>query len=115
MGTPQFDRDIQSAVEPDSVREAIAFTLRWYAVKSAAMAIDWSTRPKTRFRNSLSSVTGCDFSASMQMRAIAATVSTGYCPESDSAESITASVPSSTALATSETPARVGIGLGRLA
>jgi hypothetical protein len=75
------------------------------------MAIDWSTRVKTRFRNSLSSVTGCDFSASMQMRFIAATVSTGYWPEADSAESITASVPSSTALATSETSARVGTGL----
>src|SRR5947207_8029952 len=42
---------------------------------------------------------------------IAATVSTGYWPEADSAESITASVPSSTALATSETSARVGTGL----
>src|SRR6185312_7622598 len=110
MGTPQFRRDIQSAVDPDSVREAIAFTLRWYAVKSAAMAMDWSTRVKTRSRNSLSSVTACDFSASMQMRFIAAIVSTGYMPEADSAESITASVPSSTALATSETSARVGTG-----
>src|SRR6185312_14566833 len=111
MGTPQFRRDIQSAVEPDSVSEAIAFTLRWYAVKSAAMAIDWSTRVKTRFRNSDSSVTSCDFSASMQMRFIAAIVSTGYWPEADSAESITASVPSRTAFATSETSARVGTGL----
>ena len=42
---------------------------------------------------------------------MAATVSTGYLPVAVSAESITASVPSSTAFATSETSARVGIGL----
>src|SRR5450755_114220 len=108
MGTPQFRRDIHSAVEPDSVNDAMAFTFKWYAVKSAAIAIDWSTRVKTRSRNSLSSVTGCDFSASMQMRFMAAMVSTGYMPDADSAESSTASVPSRIALATSETSARVG-------
>jgi hypothetical protein len=43
--------------------------------------------------------------------AMASTVSTGYLPAAVSAESITASVPSSTALATSETSARVGTGL----
>src|SRR5438105_1415546 len=111
MGTPQFRRDIHSAVEPDSVSEAMAFTLRWYAVKSAAMAMDWSTRLNTRSRKSRSRATAWDFSASTQMRFMAATVSTGYWPEADSADSITASVPSSTALATSETSARVGTGL----
>ncbi len=44
------------------------------------------------------------------MRAIASTVSTGYFPLAVSAESITASVPSRTAFATSETSARVGTG-----
>ena len=52
-----------------------------------------------------------DFSASTQICAIDSTVSTGYLPAAVSAESITASVPSSTALATSETSARVGTGL----
>ena len=36
---------------------------------------------------------------------------TGYFPEADSAESITASLPSRTALATSDASARVGRGL----
>ena len=42
---------------------------------------------------------------------MASIASTGYFPLADSADSITASVPSSTALATSDTSARVGIGL----
>ena len=41
---------------------------------------------------------------------MAVTVSTGYLPAAVSADSITASVPSSTALATSEISARVGTG-----
>ena len=45
------------------------------------------------------------------MRAIMETACTGYLPTADSPESITASVPSYTALATSETSARVGRGL----
>ena len=42
--------------------------------------------------------------------AIARTASTGCCPTLDSADSITADVPSITALATSVTSARVGSG-----
>lgn len=42
------------------------------------------------------------------MRAIVLTVSTGYLPTEDSADSITASAPSRIALATSEASARVG-------
>ncbi len=45
------------------------------------------------------------------MLAISSTVSSGYLPAAVSALSITASVPSSTALATSLTSARVGTGL----
>mmetsp|Transcript_54403 Transcript_54403/g.124018 ORF Transcript_54403/g.124018 Transcript_54403/m.124018 type:complete len:278 (+) Transcript_54403:418-1251(+) len=41
---------------------------------------------------------------------IISTDSTGYCPFADSPESITASAPSNTALVTSETSARVGLG-----
>ncbi len=44
------------------------------------------------------------------MRAIVSTASTGYFPAADSAESITPSVPSRIALATSEASARVGRG-----
>ena len=44
------------------------------------------------------------------MRAIVATAATGSWPTAVSAESITASAPSITALATSETSARVGRG-----
>ena len=47
----------------------------------------------------------------MTTRWTACTVSNGYWPAAVSADNITASVPSSTALATSETSARVGIGL----
>ena len=49
-------------------------------------------------------------SASLTIRAIIATDSTGYLPTAVSPDSITASVPSKTALATSETSARVGRG-----
>src|SRR5438067_1937286 len=42
------------------------------------MAIDWSTRVKTRFRNSWSSESGCVCSASRQTRSIASITSTGY-------------------------------------
>ena len=50
-------------------------------------------------------------SAPSHTRAIACTVSTGKLPAAVSADSMTASVPSNTALATSITSARVGIGL----
>ena len=45
------------------------------------------------------------------MRFIIATASSGYWPEALSADSITASAPSNTAVATSETSARVGTGV----
>ena len=53
---------------------------------------------------------GC-FSISRMMRDIASTASRGYCPAAVSAESITASVPSRIAFATSLASARVGRGL----
>src|SRR5690606_27113257 len=49
-------------------------------------------------------------SACSAMRFMVATASTGYWPEADSAESMIASAPSSTAVATSDTSARVGTG-----
>ena len=54
--------------------------------------------------------TGC-CSAPSAASAMAVTTSTGKSPTAVSAESMTASVPSSTALATSNTSARVGIEL----
>merc|ERR1719215_1460490 len=53
-------------------------------------------------------------SASSQMRRIVVTVSTTKSPMADSLLSITASVPSSTALATSQASARVGKGLSSM-
>ena len=65
-------------------------------------------REKVTFRKSASSDIGSAFSASAQTAAIISTVSTGYLPAAVSAEVITASVPSKTAFATSDTSARVG-------
>ncbi len=89
----------------------IALQPRWCAVNSAPIAIDWSMRPKRSLVKSASSDTSSARSASSAIAAIASTVSTGYLPAAVSALSITASVPSSTALATSLTSARVGTGL----
>ena len=89
----------------------MALARMWCAAKSAAMAMDWSMRVKVRSRKAASRV--CERSArsaSAQAAAMAVTVSTGYLPVAVSADSITASVPSSTALATSEISARVGTG-----
>ena len=61
-------------------------------------------------KKSVSSFTRSDFSASTQISAIALIVCTGYIPAADSAESMTASVPSNTAFATSLTTPRVGTG-----
>ena len=49
-------------------------------------------------------------SVAMMIRAIVSTVCTGYSPTLVSPDSISASAPSSTALATSEASARVGAG-----
>ena len=51
------------------------------------------------------------FSAPTMICAIASTTLAGCLPAAVSADSITASVPSITALATSDTSARVGIGV----
>ena len=74
-----------------------------------ASSVFSKTPPSLRWR------TGeCDdsyFSAPRMTCDIASTALTGYLPTALSPDSITASVPSITALATSETSARVGIGL----
>ena len=49
-------------------------------------------------------------STASAMRFIVSTASIGYSPAADSADSMTASAPSKTAVATSDTSARVGTG-----
>ena len=73
---------------------------------------DGFVRPQeTVSRRVLVNIGSDSFSASRQTRSMAATASMGYWPAAVSADSMMASVPSSTALATSDTSARVGIGL----
>ena len=88
----------------------MALAPRWCAVNKAPMAIDWSMRLKVLPVKSASSLNSSLSSAAWQILAISTTVSRGNFPAAVSADSITASVPSSTALATSLTSARVGTG-----
>src|SRR5690348_8815754 len=111
MGMPELMRDIHSAVEPDSVRAMMAFTSMWLAVYITAMAMASSTLVKRCSLRTRERVVRRLFSAPRHTRAMASTVLSGYLPVAVSAESITASVPSMTALATSSTSARVGTGL----
>ena len=111
MGMWMRWRLIHSAVEPLSVMATMALAPRWWAVNSAPMAIDWSMRENWRPVNSASLSGSSAASAAAQILAISCTVSSGYLPAAVSALSMTASVPSSTALATSLTSARVGTGL----
>ncbi len=104
-------RLIHSAVEPLSVMATMALAPRWCAVNSAPMATDWSMRPRVWPSKSASRSGSSAASAAAQILAISSTVSSGYLPAAVSALSITASVPSSTAFATSLTSARVGTGL----
>src|SRR5690606_41338443 len=112
MGTEERMRDMISGVKPLSVRLMMALTPgKWLAVYMAARAMLSSQRSKVwpmRWLDFL--VVGC-FSTTAQMRDMALTASTWYSPAADSAESITASLWSITALATTETSTRIGIGL----
>ena len=74
-------------------------------VSGSRSAKNWPTR----WRWGVASIRPAD-SVSSMMRTIAVTASTGYPPTAVSADNITASVPSSTAFATSEASARVGRG-----
>src|SRR5690606_40421765 len=112
MGMPERMRDMISGVLPDSVRLTIAFTpLKWLAAYMEASAMVSSQRLNDDPTRWCDMVVMGSCSAPWAMRAIAATASTGYWPDAVSPDSITASVQSSTALATSETSARVGRGL----
>jgi len=86
-----------------------ANTLRRRIAAAAAMACSVEIASSAETRSSARTRRGC-FSISRMMRDIASTASRGYWPAAVSAESITASVPSRMALATSEASARVGRG-----
>ncbi len=103
-------RDIHSAVEPDSVSATIARTSRWFAVYITAAAMASSVRRNSPSVRRSGRFDCCHFSAPSITCAIARTTRPGWRPTAVSAESITASVSSITALATSETSARVGTG-----
>src|SRR5207247_4468420 len=108
IGTGGRSFDSRRAVVPDSVKATATFAL----VSRAALA----PAPQMAAGNDRAPVaevimgsTAPD-SAVSTIRAIVRTASTGYRPAAVSADSITASVPSSTALATSEASALVGRG-----
>ena len=112
IGMSERMRDIHSGVEPDSVSATIASTSMWFAVNMTAWAMawaNWSTLPSKRSRPR--SRANWYVSAPSITSAMASTARAGYLPTADSPDSITASLPSSTAFATSDTSARVGTGL----
>ena len=83
---------------------------KWLAAYMADRATVSSMRVKPSFMRCLDSCAARSRSAPRHRRFIASMVSTGNLPAAVSADSMTASVPSSTALATSNTSARVGNG-----
>ena len=85
--------------------------LRTAAVAAAAIANSVGHRRRRRDALVDAATAAACFSISEMMRVIASTASRGYWPAAVSAESITASVPSRIALATSLASARVGRGL----
>ena len=95
---------------PLSVSATIALALVCRAICTAALAMAWSIRRVSSIVSDTPTSKSCSFSAAAQINAIWRTVSNGYLPTAVSAEHMTASVPSSTALATSLTSARVGTG-----
>ena len=104
-----------SAVLPLWVNAAIAVTGIMCDASMACCAmhssIEWGGKRGPRVDED--GRTFC-FSVSRQVRCIASTASSGYFPAAVSPESMIASVPSSTALATSLTSARVGIGFSHI-
>src|ERR1051326_1955875 len=111
MGMSARERDIHSGVVPDSVSATMARTFMWLAVYMTATATaSWVGSPirSTRWRTRC--VVSWYVSAPLMTSSMDCTALTGYLPTALSAESITASVPSSTAFETSDTSARVGTG-----
>ena len=113
-GTGPRSRDIRRAESPDWVKATTYFASTRSATSPAALAMTpdlvCGSQGSTR-RVPTSSCSRACISVAWTMRAIVSTVWTGYSPTPVSPDSITASAPSRIALATSETSARVGVGL----
>ena len=110
MGTGGRSAATLRDVNPPFVSVTIngVLSMRATACVPQAMASSVETAPAVTRRSSRTR-TGWR-SISRMIRSIACTASTGYCPIAVSADSITASVPSRIAFATSDASARVGRG-----
>ena len=95
-------------MRPDSVGETSAFTSNCDTASTASEAIVVESSPPLMPRSSSQRSYGSSRSVATAIEAIIAIASTGYLPIAVSWDSITASVPSKIALATSVTSARVG-------
>src|SRR5690606_24627462 len=103
MGSGDLMRDMISGVAPVSVMQIMAFTpSRWLAAYMADRAMASSMRVMGWWMRCLERWVAGFFSAPTQILAMASTAAAGYCPIAVSAESMTASVSSNTALATSD-------------
>ena len=104
-------RATRSAVLPPSVKAAMAAAPTVCAIcrDAAAMALA-AVRSGTGRLPSIRARQPGSRSTRSTMRSIMFTASYGYCPAAVSADSITASAPSNTAVATSDASARVGAG-----
>ncbi len=112
MGLIGLIFDMTRAVSPLSLKTTTAFAPTSVHAAWAAKATAWVNEPSSwPFLRSMCFCASAASSASPAMRAIISTARTGYLPTAVSPESIRASVPSNTALATSEASARVGLGL----
>ncbi len=112
--TRRFGRcaETSRAVRPESVGTMIAAALTSSAVWTALRAIPHAeSRASRRTRRAFQSAVGAIVSVSRATSARVWTASTGKAPTALSCDSITASVPSRIALATSVTSARVGRAL----
>ena len=107
-GIAERSRDIRRAESPDWVKQVRYFTPRVSPICAAALVI---TPPRVcGVARSLAIRSRPCSSVFSMIRAMVRTHSIGYSPTLVSPESITASAPSSTALAQSEASARVGLG-----
>src|SRR3990170_937643 len=111
MGMAGLYFDMIRAVPPDLVKATIAVAFMSMAVKYTAWAIACSESPHTLISSgAVFRVLRRRISVTAAILFIIETASTGYFPTAVSPDSIMASVPSTTALATSDASALVGLG-----
>ena len=99
------------AVPPLEVSDTIAAALTSFAMSRAAWLTASAVSQTCGIVRGFLRQSSVSFSVRMIIRCIVSTASTGYFPPAVSPESMTASAPSITALATSLASARVGRGL----